>query len=77
MSSRFEEVYRNTHLKQERGAQIEAIRSEVFATYTTKQGSDSSLVATARGASAASLGGLEGLGPSTGNPEVDPKKYCS
>ncbi len=72
MGSRFEEVYRNTHLKQERGAQIEAIRSEVFATYATKQGSDSSLVATAMGVAAASLGGLGGLGPSTSNPEVDP-----
>jgi len=59
-------------LKQERGAQIEAIRSEVFATYASKQGSDSSLVATAMGAAAASLGGLGGLGPSTSNPEVDP-----
>ena len=28
----------NTHLKQERGAQIKAIRSEVFATYAAKQG---------------------------------------
>ncbi|DBA96172.1 TPA: hypothetical protein ACH3X1_015653 [Trebouxia sp. C0004] len=72
VGSRFEEVYRNTHLKQERGAQIEAIRSEVFATYATKQGSDSSLVATTLGAAAASLGGLGGLGPSTSNPEVDP-----
>jgi len=72
VGSRFEEVYRNTHLKQERGAQIEAIRSEVFATYATKQDSDSSLVATAMGAAAASLGGLGGLGPSTSNSEVDP-----
>ena len=72
MGLRFEEVYRNTHLKQERGAQIEAIRSEVFAMYASKQGSDSSLVATAMGAAAASLGGLGGLGPSTSNPEVDP-----
>lgn len=72
MGSRFEGVYRNTHLKQERGAQIEAIRSEVFATYATKQVSDSSLVVTAMGAAAASLGGLGGLGPSTSNPEVDP-----
>ena len=62
----------NTHLKQERGAQINAIRSEVFATYAAKQGSESSLVATAMGAAAASLGVLVGLGPSTSNPEVDP-----
>ena len=71
VGSRFEEVYRNTHLKQERGAQVEAIRSEVFAAYATNENAASDLVATAVGAAAASLGGLGGLGPSTSSPGVD------
>lgn len=71
VGTRFEEVYRNTHLKQERGAQVEAIRSEVFAAYATDGSAASDLVATAVGAAAASLGGLGGLGPSTSSPGVD------
>ena len=72
MGARFEDVYRNTHLKQERGAQVEAIRAEVFQAYANRQDSESDLVATAMGAAAASLGGLGGLGPSTSNPDTDP-----
>ena len=49
VGSRFKEVYRNTHLKRERGAQIEAIRSEVFAAYATTESSASDLMATAMG----------------------------
>ena len=68
VGSRFEEVYRNTQLKQERGIQQEAIREEVFQAFAGGQSSESELVATALGAAAASLGGVGGLGPSTSKP---------
>lgn len=68
VGSRFEEVYRNTQLKQERGIQQEAIREEVFQAFAGSQSSESELVATALGAAAASLGGVGGLGPSTSKP---------
>ena len=65
-------MYRNTHLKQERGAQIEAIRAEVFQTYASTQATESDLMANAMKAAATSLGGVGGLGPSTSNPAADP-----
>ena len=68
MGSRFEEVYKNTQLKQERGIQQEAIREEVFQAFAGGQDAESELVATALGAAAASLGGVGGLGPSTSKP---------
>ena len=69
VGSRFEDVYKNTHLKQERGMQIEAIREEVFQAFAGEQVAETSdLVATAIEAAAASLGGVGGLGPSNSNP---------
>ena len=68
VGSRFEDVYRNTHLKQERGIQVEAIREEVFRAFAGSQTVESELVATALGAGAASLGGVGGLGSSTSKP---------
>ena len=68
VGSRFEEVYKNTQLKQERGIQQEAIREEVFQAFAGGQNAESELVATALGAAAASLGGVGGLGPSTSKP---------
>ena len=66
-------MYKNTHLKQERGMQVEAIRAEVFAAFAGSQdGESSDLMATAIGAAAASLGGLGGLGDSTSNPSKTP-----
>ena len=65
---RFEEVYRNTQLKQERGIQQEAIREEVFLVFAGRQSSVSYLGATALGGAAASVGGVGGLGPSTSKP---------
>lgn len=75
VGSRFEGVYKNTHLKQERGMQIEAIREEVFQAFAGEQISSetSDLMATAIEAAAASLGGVGGLGPSNSNPSnIDP-----
>ena len=70
---RFEQVYRSTALKQERGAQIEAIREEVFQAFAGhKKSAESDLMATAIQAAAASLGGVGGLGPSTSNPDLSP-----
>lgn len=68
----FEGVYKDTHLKQERGKQVEAIREEVFQAFAVGGDTTSDLMATAIGAAAASLGGLGGLGPSTSNPEPNP-----
>ena len=68
VGSRFEEVYKHTQLKQERGIQQEAIREEVFRAFAGGQNAESELVATALGAAAASLGGVGGLGSSTSKP---------
>ena len=69
VGSRFEDVYKSTQLKQERGARQEVIREEVFQAFANGQGgAESQLVATAIGAAGASLGGVGGLGPSTSKP---------
>ena len=70
VGSRFEEVYKNTQLKQERGIQQEVIRDEVFQAFAGSQEPESELMATALGAAAASLGGVGGLGPSTSKPSA-------